>query len=153
INHNCYAFKVTPAKKPGDPAQIVTSNKYFYPKIKNTVVTKSKRAKTCTLRLAANSDSSILVDGCMPIGQYAWGVSYVVADIPKYDLALFKSLVKQLGITVNGSVTFGKAPPNLTLVSTHTSRPLRLLINEMLKKSDNVIAGALFKKLGEKFSN
>src|SRR5690606_23914573 len=32
------------------------------------------------------------------------------------------------------------------------SEPLQVLVNEMLKKSDNVIAGALFKKIGQKYS-
>jgi D-alanyl-D-alanine carboxypeptidase/D-alanyl-D-alanine-endopeptidase (penicillin-binding protein 4) len=155
INHNCFAFKVTPAKKIGSPAQIVTYNKYFYPTIHNTVMTvNARKTKACALRLARDPNSSAInLDGCMPSGQLAWGVSYVVTDVPSYDQALITKLLQQFNIRVYGTVTFKKAPTHLTLVAEHTSRPLRLLINDMLKKSDNIIAGALFKKIGQIYNN
>lgn len=155
INHNCYSFSVSPAKNVGAPAQIVTSNRYFYPLIHNSVVTvAAKKNKTnCAIRLATNADSSISVAGCMPNGPVAWGVSYVVSDVSAYDRALFKNLIQQFGIRIIGNVANGKKPANLTLVAEHASKPLHALINEMLKKSDNVIAGALFKKLGQLYNN
>ncbi len=153
INHNCLSFKVTPSNVSGRNAQVVTSSHYFYPQIKNAVVTKANRTKTCALRLSTSPSSIIAIDGCMPRGRYAWGVSYVVANIPEYNRALFKSLVKQMGIDVYGTVTFGSAPNNLSLIGQHLSKPLTSLINDMLKKSDNVIAGALFKKLGQLYTH
>ncbi|HLB41329.1 MAG TPA: D-alanyl-D-alanine carboxypeptidase/D-alanyl-D-alanine-endopeptidase [Gammaproteobacteria bacterium] len=153
INHNCLAFKVMPSKMSGRSAQVVTSPKYFYPTIRNSVVTKSKRTRHCSVRLSGESSRVISIEGCMPRGKYAWGVSYVVTDIPEYNRALFKSLLHRLSVSVYGSVTFGSATNHFSLVGTHHSKPLRLLINDMLKKSDNVIAGALFKKLGQLYSN
>lgn len=152
INHNCLAFKVTPAKKSGVAAQVVTSSKYFYPTIRNAVVTKSVQPHRCMVRLGGNATSSIDIDGCMPRGPYEWGMSYVVTDVPEYNRALFKNLLSRLSIAVYGSVTFGSAGPNLSLITQHGSKPLRLLITAMLKKSDNVIAGALFKKMGQLYS-
>jgi D-alanyl-D-alanine carboxypeptidase/D-alanyl-D-alanine-endopeptidase (penicillin-binding protein 4) len=35
------------------------------------------------------------------------------------------------------------------MISYHSSKPLADLVTEMLKKSDNIIAGALFKKVGQ----
>lgn len=81
-------------------------------------------------------------------------VSYVVTDIPEYNRTLFKGLLRRLSIDVYGSVTFGSAPTKgLSLIATHNSEPLPELVHDMLKKSDNVIAGALFKKLGQLYSN
>lgn len=151
VNHNCLSFKMTPAKVPGRFAQVVTYPKYFYPTIKNSVVTKKSRSR-CGLRLTSDLPGVITIDGCMAKGRYAWGMSYVVTDIPDYNRSLFKSLFNRLSISVYGSVTFGSATGNLSLVATHRSKPLRLLINDMLKKSDNVIAGALFKKMGQLFA-
>jgi D-alanyl-D-alanine carboxypeptidase/D-alanyl-D-alanine-endopeptidase (penicillin-binding protein 4) len=151
INRNCLSFKLAPARVPGHYAQVIPLPRYFYPAIKNSVITKT-RARTCGVHLSTHPFNVLEMDGCMSKGRYAWGVSYVINDIPEYDRALFKNLLKQFSISVYGGVVFKKAPYNLAAIATHASKPLRLLINEMLKKSDNVIAGALFKKLGQLYS-
>lgn len=149
INHNCVSFKVTPSKVKGRMAEISTSSQYYYPPIKNSVMTKSRNARSCGLRLTPGLGSSLELDGCLARGSDGSGVSYVVTDIPDYNRSLFKSLLSRLSIHTYGYVTFGTAPENLSLLSSHASDPLRIMINEMLKKSDNIIAGALFKKLGQ----
>lgn len=152
INHNCLSFQVAPSKKPGAPANVIKSSKYFYPKINNSVTTKSYRSRACALRLSRDSSSSISIDGCLSKNRVPYGVSYVVTDIPEYNRALFKSVLSQLGVKVYGSVTFGTAPRDLSMVGSHQSEPLKKLVRDMLKKSDNIIAGALFKKLGQLYS-
>lgn len=152
INHNCLPFKVAPSNVAGKPARVVKSPKYFYPGIKNSVVTKAKKSGACSLKLSTNSNSTIGLDGCMAKGKQEWGVTYVVADIPEYNRALFKSLLKRMDIDVYGAVTFGSATTDLSLIGKHLSDPLRDLVRNMLKKSDNVIAGALFKKLGQLYT-
>jgi len=151
INKNCVSFQIAPAKTAGNPAQVVTSPKYFYPPIKNSVVTKANRSRNCGVRLSTDA-SSISIDGCMPRDSNGWGISYVVTDVPDYNRTLFKTLLSRLGVRVYGSVTFASAPNNTSLISSHNSDPLRLQINEMLKKSDNIIAGALFKKIGQLYT-
>lgn len=153
INHNCLSFQVAPSKVAGRNAEVLTSPKYFYPTIKNSVTTKSGKTRACSVRLSSEPGSTISLDGCVAKGRYAWGVSYVVTDIPEYNRALFKNLLNRMSVNVYGTVTFGSAPTNLSLISQHASKPLRLLINDMLKKSDNIIAGALFKKLGQLYTN
>ncbi|MBA3661291.1 MAG: D-alanyl-D-alanine carboxypeptidase/D-alanyl-D-alanine-endopeptidase [Gammaproteobacteria bacterium] len=152
INRNCLAFKIEPAKLVGKSAQVVTYPKYFYPTIKNSVVTKNNRIKNCALHLTTTPDKVINVGGCMPKGPYAWGVSYVITDVNEYNRSLFKNLLIRLGVRVQGTVGFNTAPKRLSLISQHASEPLTTMINEMLKKSDNVIAGALFKKIGQLYS-
>ena len=152
VNHNCISFQIAPSKISGRAAQVVTSPKYYYPSIKNSVVTKARGGR-CSVRLEYDGLTGVAVDGCIAKGRQAWGLSYVVTDIPEYNRSLVKSLLKRLSVNVYGSVTFGSSPPNhLSLIGSHTSKPLRLLVNEMLKKSDNVIAGALFKKLGQLYT-
>lgn len=153
INHNCLAFKIAPAKESGHFAEVVTSPRYFYPAYKNSVVTKRAHDNTCNLHFTTDVSRVISLNGCVPKGPQTWGLSYVVSDIPDYDRTLFKNLFERLRMKVYGHVTFGSAGANLTLIATHQSEPLRSLINDMLKKSDNIIAGALFKKLGQVFSH
>ena len=152
INHNCLSFKVAPAKVSGSRAKVVVSPNYFIPGIRNTVVTKSTRSRACSLRTSTDPNSIISIDGCLSKGNYASGISYVVTDVPEYNRSLFKNLISRLDVDVYGTVTFGSAPENLSLINSHASKPLRNLINDMLKKSDNVIAGALFKKIGQLYT-
>ena len=148
INHNCLPLSMQPSRVAGRKATVITSPVHFYPGIKNSVVTKS-RSRDCSLHMKTNLNSSISLDGCLSKNNEGWGVNYVVTDIPEYNRTLFKSLLRKLRIDVYGTVTFGSAKRTLSLIATHHSEPLPEIIRDMLKKSDNVIAGALFKKLGQ----
>lgn len=148
INKNCISIQMS-GKAPGKVAQVIKSPKYFYPTISNSVVTKNGRGTS--IHLTTGQSSSIYLDGYLSKGR-AWGVSYVISDIPEYNRSMFKSILARMLISVYGNVTFKSAPDNLAYIGTHSSKPLKSLINDMLKKSDNVIAGAVFKKLGQLYS-
>lgn len=152
INHNCLPLKLAPSKVSGNPAQVTTSPNFFYPNIRNAVVTTAPRSRAAGLKLSTNPGGAISLDGSMSKGDYAWGLSYVVTDIPEYNRALFKNLLNRMDVDVYGTVTFASTPDKLLMVNVHNSDPLRDLIHDMLKKSDNVIAGALFKKLGQLYT-
>lgn len=153
INHNCLPLSVAPSKISGQAARVVTSSSYFYPTIRNSVITKSSAARSCYVRVSKENGSGISIGGCLSKGHYPWGMSYVVTDVPEYNRALFKNLLARLSVSVYGNVTFGVTPQHVSAIGTHSSEPLPELVREMLKKSDNIIAGALFKKLGQLYSH
>jgi len=148
VNHNCLPFRILPGRKPGQLAQVMTSSHHFYPVLRNAVMTKSRSSRGCYLKLGS-ADSILSLRGCMPKGHYAWGVSYVIENVLTYNQALLKNLFKHQGVRVQGRVTPGKVHSILSPVVNHRSQPLRVIVNEMMKKSDNIIAGALFKKIGQ----
>ncbi len=149
IDRNCLSFRIAPGKAAGRPANIIQSPRYYYSGIQNFVTTKPSWArKSCYIRLEKTSNSSIALSGCMPKGHYAQGVTTVITDITDYNRSLVRNLFTQYGIRIGGTVTMGGTPANLPIVASHESKPLYVLINEMLKKSDNIIAGSLFKKIG-----
>jgi D-alanyl-D-alanine carboxypeptidase/D-alanyl-D-alanine-endopeptidase (penicillin-binding protein 4) len=152
INHNCIPVKVSPSRVAGQAAKVETFPNFYYPTIKNYVVTKAGRNRSCGLKLSSDLSSGLEIDGCMSKGQQAWGVSYVVTDIPEYNRSLFRDGLNQIGVQVYGRVTFGTAPSNSYGIAQHRSEPLSEMINDMLKKSDNIIAGALFKKIGQLYT-
>ena len=76
----------------------------------------------------------------------------VVNDVAEYNRFLFKTALRQLAIDLQGRILFQSVAANAMVLNTHYSAPLATLINEMLKKSDNVIAGAIFKKIGQSYT-
>lgn len=119
---------------------------------RDSVITTPSKQSACSIRVAADANSLLSIDGCMNKSQRSLGLSYVVTDIPEYNRALLKNALAQQGVSIYRSVTFGSAPSSASLVGSHASDPLRDMIKEMLKKSDNVIAGALFKKIGQLYT-
>lgn len=152
INHNCLSFKIAPAKKAGYRANIIPDPHYYYSGIENSVITnKPGRSRSCYMQLT-HTASGIAISGCIPRGHYAWGATTVVGDIMGYNKSLMHWLFRRYGIQVNGDITAGSASAGLATIATHQSQPLYVLVKEMLKKSDNIIAGSLFKKMGELYS-
>ncbi len=148
INHNCLFFKITPGKKPGQTATILPNTHYYYGTIQNEVITKASKARSCNIQLGQNQNA-IELKGCMPKGNYAWGMSVVISNIKEYNQSLLTYLFKHSNFKVAGHISEGNAPTHLYSIAIHESKPLTTLIKEMLKKSDNLIAGSLFKKMGE----
>ena len=150
INRNCIAFSIMPTKQ-GHYARVVHLPGYFYPAISNTVLTTRYR-KTCLMHLSTNTYNITRITGCMPSGNYSVDVEYVIRHAPRYTQALVKHMLATLGIRVKGRVMFRALPRAkhaLFRLGTHLSDPLQQLVHIMLKRSDNVIAAALFKKLGQ----
>ncbi len=153
INHNCLSFQVAPARSSGQAAQIYTNSKSYFAGIRNGVVTRSRPSRGCYVRLNGSSGGIVSISGCMAKGQYAAGVSTVINDIYQYDRSLVNDLLKRFDVRVTGHIYAGTAAKNLPILAAHASKPLTALITEMLKMSDNIIAGSVFKKIGEIFTH
>lgn len=151
INHNCINLRIAPAKRPGYLASIVPNSHYYYGNISNSVTT-TQRARSCALHLGRGNNDTITISGCVPKGRYPQGISTVVYNVIQYNKSLLYSLFREFGILVQGSIGSGIAPRHSAVLATHESKPLPALITEMLKKSDNIIAGSLFKKMGELYT-
>lgn len=152
INHNCLNFKIAPANRPGYLANIVPNNHYYYGNIVNYVTTRSSRTRACYLRLGRDANEIITISGCVPKGHFSQGVSVVVANVIQYNESMLRSLFHQFGIMIKGSIAPGVKPGHSAILATHESPPLPVLVTDMLKKSDNIIAGSLFKKIGELYT-
>lgn len=152
INHNCLVLEVAPAKTVGHSASILESSQNYVGGIQNSVITKPRGTRSCYIKLNGPNESGISISGCLPKGHHNEGVATVVTDIVHYNKSLIQSLFQRYGIQINGHILPGVAPENVTVVASHQSQPLHELLSEMLKKSDNIIAGSVFKKMGELYS-
>ncbi len=153
VNHNCISLEITPGKSVGHLATVIENPRYYYSGIANSVVTKPAHSRSCHLSLTTQTDNTITIDGCMTKGRYSRSGIVVIANIVKYNESLLRSLFNRFGIQITGHISARAAPNHLAVLAEHQSKPLRVLISEMLKKSDNVIAGSLFKKMGELYSS
>ncbi len=152
INHNCLSFQISPASKSGQLASIVRSPRFFYGTIENAIITKNPGTKGCYVQMD-NSTDNLSVGGCVIRGRGLLGVSTVIENIEEYNKELLTDLFKRYEIRVNGEIQEGEALHHLTTIAVHHSDALHTLIYDMLKKSDNIIAGTLHKKMGEFFTS
>ncbi len=100
-----------------------------------------------TINVQPNGDS-ILFQGGYPgtCGERDHNLS--VMPHTRYLEAIFRSLWKELGGTLQGKQREGKASETALLFSTHHSEPLGNLIRDINKFSNNVMARQLFLTLG-----
>jgi D-alanyl-D-alanine carboxypeptidase/D-alanyl-D-alanine-endopeptidase (penicillin-binding protein 4) len=151
INHNCLSFRVNPASRSGSTAHVVTDPHTYYANIQNSVVTRSHASRTCYVRVDGARGGTIAISGCLAKGHSGAGVSSVINDVVQYNKSLLNDLMLRNGIEVQGTIEEGNVSSPTTELARHDSKPLHDLINDMLKMSDNIIAGSIFKKIGEEY--
>ncbi len=66
----------------------------------------------------------------------------------KLTAAIFKGILERKGIELDGELRVGEVPEGAVVLATHASEPISELIKVPLKKSDNLYANCLFKRLG-----
>lgn len=146
INHNCSNLKVIPGRKPGQLAQVVPMLNIPVP-VYNNVISKTS-TKGCGLRLTESADSKYALTGCVKARSKPVGLSFAVRDSKLYSEEIIRSLLQQHQIKVAGMTERNPGNLPLKVLVSHESRPLKDLVYDMMKKSDNIIANALFKTLG-----
>ncbi len=95
-----------------------------------------------------NGDSVVL-QGDYPLGCGEREHNLSVMPHTRYVGAIFRAVWKELGGTLHGTERDGATPGNAKLFSTHRSDPLGLIIRDINKYSNNVMARQLFLTLGE----
>ncbi len=71
-----------------------------------------------------------------------------LADPARYNAAQFVELLGAAGVGVNGGVAAAKVPPGATIIAQIESPPLRSLLVEVLRESNNTYAELLVKEIG-----
>lgn len=95
-----------------------------------------------------NGDSVVL-QGDYPLGCGEREQNLSVMPHTRYVGALFSAIWKELGGTLQGKERDGAVGSNAKLFSVHRSEPLSLVIRDINKYSNNVMARQLFLALGE----
>jgi len=117
-----------------------------------TVTRAGQKAAQCDLELLTHPDNHYQLRGCLVSRKQPLPLKFAVQDTRLYATRMIYTELNRLGIKLDGKVKVGR--PNAPLQKTlavHYSAPLPQLLDEMLKKSDNLIADSLTKSLGAQF--
>jgi D-alanyl-D-alanine carboxypeptidase/D-alanyl-D-alanine-endopeptidase (penicillin-binding protein 4) len=147
LNKNCYSFAMVPGA-PGQRAVIKNNLANQFVTFNNAVVTSTRKTRNCTLSVRVDDTNTYQLSGCLRRTVRSVGFGVPIRNTRVYALNITRALLERQGIEVTGRIQFQKAPPNLIVLAEHDSAPLSVLVRQMLKKSDNIIASALYKKLG-----
>jgi len=153
IDHNCFPVTVSASKQIGAPINITKYAGYSFINFVNNAVTSNASYADCPLIMHGSEKNTYVFDGCMKPGVGPWGLSVAVRSMRPYSAEVIAQILRQNNIELMGSFMFAKIPTNiqLSVIAGHDSAPLNALTKTMLKKSDNLIADAVYKKLGNAY--
>ena len=150
IDHNCFPITVSAAKTNGTPIKIIQQPGYSFLNFVNNAITSDIAHPDYPLTLHGTEKNTYVFSGYMKSGTGPWELSVAVRDLRTYAAAVITQVLRQNNIKLNGTITFTKIPATkqLAVIASHDSAPLSKLVKIMLKKSDNLIADAIYKRLG-----
>ena len=114
-----------------------------------------KRDVPCDLQLSRKDSNHFTLKGCYS-GAKSLPLAIAVSEPQGYAINVVKGIFKKLNISFNGQIIVESQPRNsteLAIIARHLSAPLTDLIDEMLLKSDNLMAEALLRTSAEKYVN
>lgn len=149
INHNCLDLWVKPADGVAAPPKIFAYPKTGFVTIENCALTDEKAESLTVSRSVKTKRNTIQVKG--EIGLISSTKSYKIPlkGPHLYAATLLQSVLKKAGITCKGKIQIEKTPLHSETLASHRSEPLSVLLQTMMKNSDNLYADNLFKKVGQ----
>lgn len=148
IDRNCVNYTLNPSQQSSQPAILKPVVIPSLIKIKSEVTTSTNAEQRCVPALKVTPDNHYLLTGCMKVTDPVLNLSVAVQNPRLYAESLLNYLLRKHHIAAEGGVDFGEVPQGLQSFAVHDSVPLREIVTEMQKRSDNIIANSLFKTLG-----
>jgi len=144
LNHNCLPVKLIPGS-PGSPAQLSFPYDLSFPVI-NHVTTGSRGISHLSVR--HDAQGHYVLNGSIPLRRSGITLAMPIPCDAQYGEAAAAKLLSRTGVQVTGAAIATQPTNQLKLIAQHDSKPLSDLVLEMMKKSDNLIANAVFKSIG-----
>lgn len=110
-----------------------------------------QKQQHCDLELYPTQENHYQLSGCLTQRSKPLPLKFAVQNTELYAHRVVYKLLNQLGIELKGEIKIGKMPKEGTLLASHQSEPLSVLLDTMLKDSDNLIADTLTKTIGKHF--
>ena len=156
LDRNCVWGAIYSDAEPGKPTRVnVPADQPIRVKTTAPVVTVEQiKATRCYLELIPSPNNEYLLSGCLGKRKEPLPLKLAVQNPAQFAKEVLEKQLKQLGIKPGGEIKIGKPEGGETkTIATHLSAPLPDLMDQMLKRSDNLIADNLFKTLGGHYYN
>lgn len=148
VSFNTVAVHIYPGGKNGGPAIVGLFPDSPYLKLVNKAKTVSTgRRGVLARRSVKNGKIVITVTGVMRPGSKGKVIYLNVHDPLKYAGVTFKEFFQRGGIAIKGGVRIAAGADNATLIYTHKSDPLALIVRKLNKFSNNFVAEQIAKTI------
>jgi serine-type D-Ala-D-Ala carboxypeptidase/endopeptidase (penicillin-binding protein 4) len=149
IDKNAFPLQITAPRAENKYAKVATSKAYSSIKIYSSLISRYGSYDDCPLDLRATGDNNYYLFGCIRPRTPTMRFSVAVRNPRLLAKNVLLELLQSNKISFQGQIKFAPIPSNnLSLIAYHESPPLSALVKRMLKKSDNLVADAIFKKIG-----
>lgn len=123
------------------------------------ITRKQQKEQYCDLELTTTPANHYRLSGCLVKRDQPLPLNFAVQNAFLYASATLHQILDEQSIKLKGSiklatsVTTKEHPKNAQVLAKHLSVPLPILLEHMLKDSDNLYANNLTKTLGEHYFN
>ncbi len=153
VDDNKFSLKITPAKKLGQPALLKAKIPLGIVQIKNELTTTKYAPRSCPIAIYHFGNNHYLIKGCLKFGLPPQHRLLALTNPISYARKLVALDLKKNKIKYKGRASIRRAGTNLQYLAYYSSLPLRNIVENMLKKSDNLSADSLLKKMGQLYYN
>lgn len=152
INRNQFGISLIPERvgeKPRIEPHLPAGAATFY----NEMLTTRYPTRNCPITFFSNQHGQYVIKGCLAKSSGPQARSLAIRNMEMYTRALIRVLLVKNNIQFHGAMYAAKTPVNATLLYEHQSASLSHIIIHLLKRSDNLYADTLLKKMGEHYAH
>ncbi|MGF1732845.1 serine-type D-Ala-D-Ala carboxypeptidase [Photobacterium kasasachensis] len=152
LEHNCVQGALYSNKALGQTTRVNIPAHQPVRVTTDAVIISKEQQKTryCDLTLVADNSNSYQLSGCLPKRSQPLPLNFAVQNTELYAGAVIRSELKRVGIGFEGKIVRDDTARGKR-IARHQSDPLPLLLDTMVKDSDNLIADNLAKTLGGQY--
>ena len=151
INKNCSEAKMFPAFNVGQKANLSIEDPKLLG-IKNNVITVRPKKQGCPFKSKYIGENKYEVYGCMSKNmRESVRLNFALQDNNLMAYNYIDKVLGELNIKLKGKIKFGRSNGEKTLYI-HQSEPLTELLKEIMQKSCNLGASAVFKHVAAKYT-
>ncbi len=149
LNFNTVAVDVGPGRKSGAPVQVSIDPNSIYLNLHNKAVTGEKEPSTLSIvREGGRKENTIRLSGMLSLSRERKRFYRSITDPLLYFGHTFVEFAQKEGILIRGKINKGEVPVEAVKIYEHDSRPLRTIIADLNKLSNNFIAEQILMVLG-----
>lgn len=151
IDKNAFILRLTPNVKIGAPPTLSVDIPNQTVHFTNHIKTTKTFNKECPVTIYSDFNNHYMLSGCL---NKNWGRqrrNVALRDPVPYISTLLIEDLKENNITYSGKISSHKTNKQYKLLAEHDSAPLRKILKDMLKKSDNLISDSLLKQIGHRY--